>query len=419
MTKHPHLNIRPAEVENKGQLQHDWLDTANPDEAAYVYAAQGHRLATYEADEYRYYCISQAAFAEIKKATDTLHEMFLNATDFVLHDTKTLERFNLPRSVWPRLRASWHHRKNQMITGRLDFAVSEQGIKIYEYNADSAACYMECGKIQDKWARHFGCTEGVSAGKGLQAALIAAWQKSKIKGIVHVMHDHDVDETYHALYMKSLMERAGLKCKAIKGTMGLSRRDDGVVVDPDGEPIRWVWKTWAWETALDQIRGKHAGHKGQDIASTNKDSSPNLADVLLNEGAVVYEPFWTLITSNKALLPVLWHMYPQHPYLLETQFALTQTLKQTGYIIKPIVGRCGANIQVIHNNHLVLKTNGQFENQHNIYQQYFPLPVINGNNVQISTFTVSGSFAGAVARMNPTQIIEADSNLLSLRVVED
>ncbi|HBC57006.1 MAG TPA: hypothetical protein DCZ03_07570 [Gammaproteobacteria bacterium] len=39
-------------------------------------------------------------------------------------------------------------RSNETIAGRIDFAVNENGIKLYEYNADSASCLMECGKIQ-------------------------------------------------------------------------------------------------------------------------------------------------------------------------------------------------------------------------------------------------------------------------------
>jgi len=29
-----------------------------------------------------------------------------------------------------------------------------------------------------------------------------------------------------------------------------------------------------------------------------------------------FEPFWKLILGNKALLPLLWSMYPEHPNLL-------------------------------------------------------------------------------------------------------
>ena len=32
------------------------------------------------------------------------------------------------------------------------------------------------------------------------------------------------------------------------------------------------------------------------------------------------EPFWKLIASNKAMLPLLWSLYPGHPNLLPAYF---------------------------------------------------------------------------------------------------
>ena len=48
------------------------------------------------------------------------------------------------------------NRRHQMITGRLDFCMDERGIKVYEYNADSASCHTEAGLIIEKWAKQGG-----------------------------------------------------------------------------------------------------------------------------------------------------------------------------------------------------------------------------------------------------------------------
>ena len=50
------------------------------------------------------------------------------------------------------------------------------------------------------------------------------------------------------------MTEAGVDSKIIRGVKGLQWGEGGEVLDADGVPITWVWKTWAWETALDQIR---------------------------------------------------------------------------------------------------------------------------------------------------------------------
>jgi glutathionylspermidine synthase len=88
---------------------------------------------------------------------------------------------------------------------------------------------------------------------------------------------------------------------------------------------RWVWKTWAWETALDEIRTQvdDDDRRGTPAPAT---SGPRLADVLLRKKIMVFEPFWTAIPDNKAILPVLWESFPDHPSLLESRYELTPAL---------------------------------------------------------------------------------------------
>ncbi|MFH2204309.1 MAG: bifunctional glutathionylspermidine amidase/synthase [Elusimicrobiota bacterium] len=416
------LNLQAREVKNRGQANRSWLNVANPDEAAYV-AVQGHKVTDRKDKEYKYFCISESAYGELKRATNQLHSMFMHATDYVLQNEAVLERFCIPRPLWSRLRRSWDNRRNQAITGRLDFSVSENGIKIYEYNADSAACYMECGVIQTKWSKHFGCKEGWCAGEKLHRELVDAWKDSEVDGILHIMRDNDREEAYHALFMKAAIEQAGIECRVITGCRGLSWDADGRVIDSAGVPIRWVWKTWAWETALDQIRAEcdeDDTREPQSLLRGPARGAPRLVDVLLGEDVLVFEPLWTLIPSNKAILPVLWTLYPGHPYLLDSQFELTAELRGKGFVAKPIVGRCGANISIFSkDDSLVSRTGGQFEKREQIYQEFFPLPKIDGDNVQVGTFPVSGVFAGANVRMDPSLILVSDSDMPALRVVND
>lgn len=414
------LNLQKREVKNRGQAKKTWLNVANADEAAYV-AAMGHALASKEQDEYKYFCMSQTAHAEIKRATNELHYMFMHATDYVLKNPSLLEKFCIPKALWPRLQKSWENRRNDMVTGRFDFAMCDKGLKVYEYNADSASCYMECGKVQLKWAKHFGCKDGWGVGQKLQTNLVEAWKKSGAQGILHIMQDSDLEETYHALFMKTAMEKAGIECRVIKGVAELSWNEHGQVIDASRTPIRWIWKTWAWETALDQIREQCEEDDCETLSFAPQErKSPRLVDVLLNDQVLVFEPFWTLIPSNKAILPVLWMLYPHHPYLLDSQFSLTESLQNKGYVAKPIVGRCGANIRIFDNtNSLVSETEGKFEDRDQIYQEFFRLPIVDNRYSQLCTFSVGGTYAGACIRLDPQPIVVSNSDIVTLRVVED
>ncbi len=402
------FKLKKRELENKGQAEKSWLNIANADEAAYV-ESYGPKVSDKKGSPYQYYCISESAMKEVKHATNELHAMFMQATDYVLRNEKLLEKFCLPPELWNRIHRSWNNRRNEMITGRFDFAVTEMGLKVYEYNADSASCYMETGKIQKKWAKHFGCSEGRCAGDKLHSKLIEAWKDSDVEGILHIMLDDDPEENYHAKFMQTAIEEAGIECRVLKGVENLHWAKSGEVVDSEGIPVRWVWKTWAWETALDEIRQNKSNQK-----------NPRLADVLFGNDVLVYEPLWTLIPSNKAILPILWDLYPNHPNLLSSSFDLTDDLRKTGYVTKPIVGRCGANISLVDADDSVLhKTGGRFEEKDQIYQELFGLQKIEGDHIQLQSFSVSGVYAGAGVRIDPSPIVVSGSDLPALRIIDD
>ncbi len=400
-----------------------WLNIANEDENAFVTAMGGHKLYTSDQFAHNYYQITPEAADALEIASDELHLMFMQATDYVLAHPTLLTQFGLPEAILPKIRKSWENRTNQLITSRFDFAMSAEGLKVYEYNCDSASCYMEVGKVQGKWLQHNEVKGGVDAGDKLFKKLVKAWKKCEIDGLVHVLQDNDPEETYHALFMKSAIEAAGYTCELIQGLDSLRKTKSGDVIDENGNTLRWIWKTWAWETALDDLRfadviTNEINETTTETTNANNHDLPlNLADVLLNDHIMVFEPLWTLIPSNKAILPVLWRMFPNHPYLLNADYALNDELKDNGYVSKPIVGRCGANIQLVSSDSKTLaEKTGYFDDRPMIYQQLFTLPKIDKQYVQISTFTAQGHYAGCGIRVDSSMIIGKDSDCLPLQI---
>jgi glutathionylspermidine amidase/synthetase len=416
------FNLQQRRVNTPDAAETDWLNIANADEAAYVAMMGGAKLSSNAADCDKYYCLSETALAEARRATNELHALFMHATNYVLDDDARLEKFNIPRALWPKIHQSWDNRRNQMISGRFDFAVSEHGLKVYEYNCDSAGCLMETGKVQGKWAENSGCDDGTDPGAKLRELLRDAWRHSDVDDVLHIMQDGDPEETYHALFMRKAMQQAGIETKIIEGVAGLQWAPDGGVLDADGVRVKWVWKTWAWETALDQLRAEcEAGDvDAVTLPGARPDHAPRLVDVLLRKDVMVYEPLWTLIPSNKAILPVLWKLFPDYPYLLNSAYTLTDELRDSGYVVKPIVGRGGANIRLYDdNNNLRAETAGQFDDRDEIYQALFPLPKVGDYYVQLSTFSAAGRYAGACARVDKSPVITMTSDNLALRVVRD
>jgi len=404
-------------------LRKSWLNIANDDEAAFVDVMGGHFLTSRPEEQSRYFTISETAKDDIERATNELHGLFMHATDYVLQNEELLAKFNLPAVIIPKIRQSWDNRLNEIITSRFDFALTQDGLKVYEYNCDSASCFMEAGKVQGKWAKAYGVKDGDDAGQDLFNDLVDAWKKSQAKGLVHIMRDEDLEEVYHANFMREAILAAGLDCCIVVGNQGLVWGGDGNIFDEQGQQVKWVWKTWAWETALDQIR-EECNVNGDEEAPYEPQSSPGsiprLSDVLFQKNVMVFEPLWSLIPSNKAILPVLWALFPNHHNLLNSSFELNEELLESGYVTKPIVGRCGSNISLRdHQDTFLESTGGNFEDQETIFQQLFALPRIEDYYVQICAFTAAGIYAGSCVRVDTSMIINQESDCLPLRVNED
>jgi glutathionylspermidine amidase/synthetase len=397
------------------------LDPADPANEAYV-QMNGQRLATRDEHLGRYFLVSESARVELKRATNELHQLFLHATDHVLRTPDLLERFGFPTALLPRIYRSWENRRTHAITGRFDFAMAERGLKVYEYNVDSASCHMECGRVQGAWAKSHAVTLGRDPGAKLHDALAEAWRESHVTGVVHLFRDVVLEEVYHTRFMRAAIEAAGLECRVVNGVEGLGWDSQGRVVDEQGSRINWVWKTWAWETALDALRRDVESDESilQGGRPSRRLQPPTLVDALLHQEMMVFEPLWTLIPSNKAILPVLWSMMPNHPYLLESSFELTDSLRAKGYVAKPVVGRCGNNVTLFSADQEVLaQTGGGFEDRDQIYQELFKLPEIDGLCVQVCTFTADGHDAGMCLRCDPSLVIKSESDVLPARVIPD
>ncbi|MDG2916301.1 bifunctional glutathionylspermidine amidase/synthase [Bisgaard Taxon 10/6] len=413
------LEIKPNHLENRGQFDGKWLNENNDFEKAFVTAMNGHCVS--RTDQYRYFTISESAHQELIRATNELHLMYLHATDKVLKDDNLLQLFNIPKLLWPRLRLSWQNRRYQTISGRLDFCMDKNGLKVYEYNADSASCHAEAGDILNQWAMQAGLTAGKNPGADLRNVLTDCWKHSQATPLVHIMQDNDFEEDYHAMFMQKALKQAEFQTKIIHGTEGLHWDTRGNLLDDDGNPVRTVWKTWAWETVLEQLREDATGKEvAPPIRTGYPGDTVRLIDVLLRPEVLVYEPLWTAIPSNKAILPVLWSLFPNHRYLLEATFELTDALRKDGYAQKPIGGRRGDNVQLIsENGEISDRTFGKFDSQTNIYQRLWCLPKVEEQYTQICTFTVGGHYGGSCLRSDPTRVIVGDSDMQPLRVISD
>ena len=99
---------------------------------------------------------------------------------------------------------------------------------------------------------------------------------------------------------------------------------------------------------------------------------------------------------------------------------MTEELINKGYVTKPIVGRCGSNIQLVDkHNQILAEKAGEFADRVQIYQELYPLPHVGEYFVQLCSFTAAGNYAGSGTRVDPSLIIGNDSDCLALIIEND
>ena len=97
-----------------------------------------------------------------------------------------------------------------------------------------------------------------------------------------------------------------------------------------------------------------------------------------------------MLWSNKALLAILWELFPNHPNLLATYLDGPRDL--TRYVKKPRLAREGANITLVGDT--TISTGGDYGEEGFVWQALAPVPVLDGNHAVIGSWLVDGVACG-------------------------
>jgi glutathionylspermidine synthase len=103
------------------------------------------------------------------------------------------------------------------------------------------------------------------------------------------------------------------------------------------------------------------------------------------------EPIWKMLWSNKAILALLHAFEPTCPYVLPANLGAPTS---RSYVKKPLLGREGANVTVVHNGETIAATGGEYGAEGYVYQEFFDLPEIDGARPIIGSWVIDGEPAG-------------------------
>ncbi len=312
------------------------------------------------------------AYAE---AANRLFEMLVEAGQHVIDQNRFAE-LGIPANLIDLIRHSWDDDRNILLYGRFDLAQTPEGIKLIEFNADTATCLPETAVVQYAHLRANGLddTQQVNA---VFEALVAQFEEIKTQNadltptlLLSAMRDSAEDDANVALLGEAARE-AGFEVAFAYIDEVEVTPNDGIFRFADGQFTRYdFWfKLVPWE---------YIGQEEPDLATL-------LTQLVLARKVVVLNPAYSLLFQSKYMLKILWELFPHHPLLLETN---TQPLAGQPCVEKVLFGREGANTRLLDAaGQPTHTTPGDYGDQPKIYQAYVDFPQDStGNRYQAGVF---------------------------------
>lgn len=325
-------------------------------------------------DESVHYEFEMDEILALEADVELLHSMCLNAVEHVIL-TERYHEFGLPEWSWGPIAESWR-RGDPHVYGRFDLRYDgRRPAKLLEYNADTPTTLLEASILQWHWLTD--AHPGDDQWNSLHEKLVERWAAIRAQLPSTEMHfswssaDASGEDNVTVAYMQECAAEAGLD------TVALAIEEIGFdpdlhrFVDLEEAPISTLFKLYPWEWVLDDDFGKRA--------------------VELMPETMWIEPLWKTLLSNKAILAVLWGMYPGHPNLLPAY--LDDPHELTEYVRKPKLGREGANVSIVGAG-MDTSTGGIYGEEGFVYQLLDPLPEFDGMRPALGAWIVGDEAAG-------------------------
>lgn len=337
-------------------------------------------------DEGGWYEFSLVEIEEIEAATNTLHEMCLQAVQVVLDDDR-FDEFRIPPAFRDWIRASWDN-DEPTVYGRFDLAYDGRTPpKLLEYNADTPTALFEAAVVQWQWLE--AVHPDLDQFNSLHEQLIEAWKYLCERGMPRLSfaategHEEDFG---NVSYLRDTAAQAGITTDYLDvSAIGFDSQSQ-LFVGTGGSPIDWLFKLYPWEWMIAEEFGSQ----------------------LLTAKTRWIEPPWKMLLSNKALLVVLWELFPNSEYLLPAAWE-----PLTGdFVRKPILSREGSNIQLVRRGTVLHETEGPYSDQPAVYQAYHPLANSEGRHAVLGSWIIGDAACGMGIREDENPITHNSSRFV-------
>ena len=333
-------------------------------------------------DESASYRLTAAQVDELEKATNELQARCLEAGQHII-DRNLFDRLGIPEAAVSAIVRSWNE-EPPAIYGRFDLVYD--GVhppKLLEYNADTPTSLIESAVVQWFWKQDV--HPGTDQFNSIHERLVAKWKELRgdLTGdrlYFAAVPDRQAEDLMTVSYLRETAMQAGLTTMPITMEEIGWDTDDKVFRAPDGEPIRSIVKLYPWEWMVREPFGGFA----------------------IESDLQWIEPVWKMLWSNKALLAVLWELFPEHPNLVPAYLDAPRDLRR--YVRKPKMSREGANITIVDRGRTLLETGGDCGEEGFVYQAIAPPSDFAGNHPVMGVWIINHEAAGLGIREDTRRI---------------
>jgi glutathionylspermidine synthase len=337
-------------------------------------------------DESVAYQFTAAEIDTLEAAGNTLQEMCLAAAQHIIDDRRYAE-LDIPEFAIEAIEWAWNN-EPPALYGRFDIswagATSGQPPKLLEYNADTPTSLLEAAVIQWNWLKAMPpalVSSKPDQFNSIHEKLIAKWRDidpylSKPIYFAALENENNPEDLLTVTYLCDTAQQAGLDTRQLRmQDIGWNDQQQSFV-DLDDHPIFSIFKLYPWEAMLNE-----------EFGPQTLDTYPNVRWI---------EPIWKMLLSNKGILPILWQLYPNHDFLLESHFANENEPSPTtlkNYVRKPLLSREGANITLVRDNATVVSTEGPY-NGLQIIQALAPPAIFNNRHPVLGLWMIDQDCCG-------------------------
>ena len=323
------------------------------------------------------YVLTSDQVAVLEQATRDLYAMFITAGQYVV-DNRLFDRFGIPDWAHDLVAASWKAEPPCLNFGRFDLGYD--GVNppvLFEFNCDTPTSLLEAAVVQWAWKEQV--FPKADQFNSLHDKLVAKWRDITpyISHDVPVHFSHALESTGEeavtTAYLMDTAREAGVPgIRLLVSEIGWDGRS---FRDLEGREIRTLYKLYPWEWLVAEPFGRH------------------VADAA--DRTLWIEPIWKMIWSSKAILPILWDLFPRHPNLL---WASAEGPAGDSYVSKPVLGREGGNVTVVRQGRTLAAKDGPYGGGRMIWQGLFDLPDFGGARPVLGSWIVDGEPAGVGIR---------------------